>query len=204
MRNAARRDAPPGNCVSHHGSRGLAGHPRLELLVLPQTGRNLVGLAAALESSHLHPVDRGLARLGNEHVRLVAFRYEPPRDGVSLAALAHGRELNGVPGRGGCALDHGRWSGGGLGSCAYRRLRGWRRLPLLGRCDRGTSLRGADAGVLLTVDQIVEVVVVWCRLGRCLVSRWRGRGGRRRGGGRPWVSPAPPRPRRPPPPPPRA
>src|SRR5918993_1235563 len=135
MSNAARRDAPPGDCVSHHGSRGLAGHPRLELLVLPQTGRNLVG----------------------------------------LAAFPHGRELNGVPRRGGCALNHSRWSGGGLGSSAYRRLRGWRRLPLLGRCDGGTSLRGADAGVLLTVDQIVEVVVVWCRLGRCLISQWRGR-----------------------------
>src|ERR687897_2765404 len=201
MRNAARRDAPPRDCVRRHGSRGLAGHPRLELLVLPQTGRNLVGLAAVLESSHLHPVDRGLARLGNEHVRLVAFRHEPPRDGVGLAALPHGRELNGVPRRGGCALNHSRWSGGGLGSSAYRRLRGWRRLPLLGRCDGGTSLRGADAGVLLTVDQIVEVVVVWCRLGRCLVSRWRGRGGRRGGGGGVgFVGPPSRAPRAPPPP----
>src|SRR6476661_3803165 len=42
MSNAARRDAPPGNCVSHHGSRGLGFHdcfhggderlPRLALL----------------------------------------------------------------------------------------------------------------------------------------------------------------------------
>src|SRR5829696_4318227 len=97
MSNAASRDAPPGSYVANHAAGTLAGHPRLELLVLPQMGRNLVGLAAVLESSHLHPVDRRLARLGNEHVGLVTLGHEPPRDRVGLAALTDGRELNGIP-----------------------------------------------------------------------------------------------------------
>ena len=128
---------------STDGHQGLLPrHPRLELLVLPQTGRNPVRLAAVLEASHLHPVDGWLARLGNEHVRLVALRHEPLRDRVGLAALTHGGELNGISRRGGRrALCHGRWSGSGRRSRAHRRFRCRRMLARLGRCSGRPPLR---------------------------------------------------------------
>ena len=156
----------------------LAGHPRLELLVLPQTGRNPVGLAAVLEASHLHPVDRRLARLGNEHVRLVALRHEPlARSRRPRCAHARRRVERHTPTRRMSArprpLERRRaWQPRSPG--ASLPARGSR---VFGRCTRTARPFGVPTRVsFCSLTSVVEVVVVvCCRLGRRLVRRRRGR-----------------------------
>ena len=167
-----------GSTSSTDGHQGLlARHPRLELLVLPQSGRNPVGLAAALEASHLHPVDGRLARLRNEHVRLVALRHEPlARSRRPRRAHARRRVERHTPTDGRRALGHRRWSGSGRRSRAHRRSS----LPADARAAWAVQRRDAPSGCRRwcpsgSSTRVVVVVVVCCRLGRRLVRRRRGR-----------------------------